>query len=135
MRVLVCGGRNYRDRTRVFAVLDEIAGISENQMLPEAGFVIIHGCAAGADSFADDWAVTNQVQIEEYPALWDDLTVPGAIVRYRRIENRKDFNVADYLQRFMPGIWEGRQEGDGECAIAFADKSGFFINAGTGFLV
>lgn len=45
MRVLVCGGRNYNDRKRVFSTLDRI-GITH----------LIQGGARGADALAKDWA-------------------------------------------------------------------------------
>ena len=60
MRVLVCGGRNYRNRDRVFQVLDSIE--------PS---VVIHGGARGADQLAGAWAKERQVSCKTYPAQWD----------------------------------------------------------------
>ena len=68
MRVLVCGGRDYWDKDRVWAVLNEVCNPAGDP-LPE-GVTIIHGGAAGADRLADGWAVHNWVTIEEYPADW-----------------------------------------------------------------
>ncbi len=48
MRVLVCGGRDYDDEARVFAVLDEIKPT-----------FIIEGGARGADSLARRWSLRN----------------------------------------------------------------------------
>jgi len=49
MRVLVCGGRDYNDSRRVFAVLDKLHS--------EAGIdAIIEGGAKGADRLAREWA-------------------------------------------------------------------------------
>jgi hypothetical protein len=69
MRVLVCGGRNYRDKERVWEILDRVCN-PENKPLPE-GVTIIHGGAWGADWLADHWAVHNLCAIEEYPANWE----------------------------------------------------------------
>lgn len=49
MRVLVCGGRNYGDKRFVHWVLDTLHA---RQKLT----LVIHGCATGADSFAEEWA-------------------------------------------------------------------------------
>jgi len=64
VRVLVCGGRNYRDRKRVFAVLDSVHDASKIAC-------IIEGGANGADQIAHDWAVERGVDWEMHPADWD----------------------------------------------------------------
>jgi len=48
MRVLVCGGRDYHNRSHVNAILSEIKPT-----------VIIEGGAKGADFLAADWARSN----------------------------------------------------------------------------
>ena len=49
MKVIVCGGRNYSDRKRVFTTLDALH--AETPIT-----VLMHGDARGADALADDWA-------------------------------------------------------------------------------
>lgn len=65
MRVLVCGGREYKDRNFLFAVLD-----SFHMARPITA--IIHGNARGADSLAGQWAHYQNppVPVEVYPADW-----------------------------------------------------------------
>lgn len=67
MRVLVCGGRDYNDHERLFAVL--------NKLNAEAGIdVIIEGGARGADRLAREWArmiAKPGVDAETYEADWD----------------------------------------------------------------
>lgn len=63
MRLIVCGGRSYLDRLRVFAVLDAIhrkRGISR----------IIQGGASGADAWAREWAKANSIRCGTYHADW-----------------------------------------------------------------
>lgn len=63
MRVLVCGGRDYKDWGKVQETLDGLMateGISE----------VISGCAKGADTMALDWALLNKVESDKYPAKW-----------------------------------------------------------------
>ena len=63
MRVLVCGGRDYRDKTRLSRVLDFVH--------KERGIgVLIHGAARGADTLAAEWARVAGVQTEAFPADW-----------------------------------------------------------------
>jgi YspA, cpYpsA-related SLOG family len=70
IRLLVCGGRDYDNKERLFGYLDEFF---ENQM--QYGFrvrVVITGYARGADKLADAWAIKRRIQPVRCPALWDD---------------------------------------------------------------
>jgi hypothetical protein len=70
-RVLVCGGRDYDDRTRFFhfmdRVLETIKGTGET---PKRDVVIIHGAARGADTLADDYARERELRVIRYLADW-----------------------------------------------------------------
>lgn len=59
LRVLVCGGRDYDDRAKVFAELDRLN--------PQ---FIIHGNARGADALAHEWAIANRRHGVACPAHW-----------------------------------------------------------------
>lgn len=65
-RVLVCGGRDYRDQATVDRVLD---GLLPSMKL------LIHGAATGADSCAQHWARTRMAEgadilVDLYPPDW-----------------------------------------------------------------
>jgi hypothetical protein len=64
-RILVCGGREFADKGRVFTVLDYYRETSGGFM------VVIHGAARGADSLAGEWATTRGIPVEAYPANWE----------------------------------------------------------------
>lgn len=64
MRVLVCGGRDFRDRDAVFRALDEIHARTPID-------TIIHGGASGADSLAAEWAHSRNVSREAYVPNWE----------------------------------------------------------------
>lgn len=71
IRVLVTGGRDYRNKERVYSALNAVDvkyGVS----------AVINGGATGADELAASWAPELS---EPYPADWDDLTQPGAVIR------------------------------------------------------
>jgi hypothetical protein len=60
MKVLVCGGRDYADRTAVILALDSLRDVT----------LIVHGGAPGADSLAGEWAKISGVEVRVYPADW-----------------------------------------------------------------
>lgn len=63
MIVLVCGGRDYANFNTVKIALDAIHaehGIS----------CIVTGCAGGADKWARNWALGNQVDVHVFAARW-----------------------------------------------------------------
>lgn len=68
-RVLVTGSRFWSDRQAVFRALDD-------QLKQADGLLtVVHGAAAGADTFAGCWAAirgheTNRVAVEPHPAEW-----------------------------------------------------------------
>lgn len=70
-RILVCGGRNYDNRTHFFRfmdrVLEAVGGTGES---PRRNVVIIHGAARGADSLANDYATERGLRVVSYPADW-----------------------------------------------------------------
>lgn len=63
MRVLVCGGREYTDRARVFHALDVL-----HARIPIT--FLIEGGQRGADTLAHEWAVSRGVPNEREPANW-----------------------------------------------------------------
>ncbi|WP_374115083.1 DUF2493 domain-containing protein [Ancylobacter mangrovi] len=69
MKVLVCGGRNYRDRNAALAALDDM-----HRQTPF--MLVIHGGASGADYLADRWAWTRRVEAMAFNADWN---VHGAV--------------------------------------------------------
>lgn len=64
--VIVCGGRDYPDRARVFAALD--LAHSKRPIT-----LIVHGGAPGADQLADEWAKERRVWRDVFAADWQTL--------------------------------------------------------------
>lgn len=62
MKILVCGGRIYWDKMKVYKVLDE----------KNPNVIIQGGCPSGADKFAYDWAYERKIEeIITVPAQWN----------------------------------------------------------------
>jgi predicted Rossmann-fold nucleotide-binding protein len=64
MRVLVCGGRNYRNWSAVAESLQRIHATTPID-------VLIHGCAKGADALAARWAYLVGVRERGFGADWE----------------------------------------------------------------
>lgn len=67
IKVLVCGGRNYDDREKVFAVLDEI----DRTRGPIRS--IVHGATSGADNLAQQWAAERKRRNRPHSKDWTSL--------------------------------------------------------------
>ena len=67
--MLVCGGRDYDNRERLFGVLDKALRAAT---LAERSFALVHGNARGADKLSHEWAAARQVNdVRVYPADWN----------------------------------------------------------------
>lgn len=88
MRVLVCGGRDYEDETRVGNVLDGIR-------YPSIG-EIIHGGAPGADTLANSYASINRLPVQIFRADWKRYGNRAGPIRNQRMldEGKPDLVVA-----------------------------------------
>lgn len=78
-RILVCGGRTYSDRAKVYTTLDALSPEPADNptlgcWLPQGVTIITGKCPTGADQIAGDWAVVNWTGLEEYPV---DHTLDG----------------------------------------------------------
>jgi hypothetical protein len=63
MKILVCGGRDYQNKVKVFEALNRI-----HTVIPITE--VIHGAAPGADSLGALWATLNNVNARPFPADW-----------------------------------------------------------------
>lgn len=91
-RVLVCGGRNYGNQSRVFEYLDAFPG---------GVTLLIHGAARGADSLARDWAIARGVPQHAYPAAWN---VHGKRAGPLRNQQMLDQGKPDIVVAFPGGV-------------------------------
>lgn len=64
MKLLVCGGRDYADKKRMYELLDDF-----HRHYPVD--ILIQGGAPGADRMAMTWAMARGVHFATVPALWD----------------------------------------------------------------
>lgn len=100
-RVLVTGGRDFKDVYRVYRTLNLInnaPGVA----------VVIHGGATGADAIAKMWAKEYGVPEEPYPADWSDLSHPDALIKTTASGRKYDARAG--LRRNQRMIDEGKPD-------------------------
>lgn len=90
MKVLVCGGRDYKDYKKLDEVLSALVGVE----------LIINGCATGADQMAQRWAFLHQVPYLNVPANWDKHGKKAGFIRNQAMLT---YNP-DYVVAFPGGV-------------------------------
>lgn len=110
MKVLVCGGRNYSNMRCVHRVLRKLDSFKTID-------TIVHGDASGADNHGKTWALANSRKTIPYPAKWDDLTTPGAVVR---VGKYGPYNVMAGFQRNLLMVTKERPD----LVVAFPGGTG-----------
>lgn len=93
IKVLVCGGRDYADREKVYACLDRAHKKSDIAML-------IHGGADGADKLAGEWAKDRDVWVQVVEAEWKKY---GPAAGPRRNQEMLDIFAPDGVVAFPGG--------------------------------
>lgn len=88
-RVLVCGGRDFKDGALVFMVLD--TAHAANPIVD-----LIHGAAPGADALAHEWAYRRRVRMRPFHADWKKHGKAAGPIRNQRMldEGRPDMVIA-----------------------------------------
>lgn len=66
MKILVCGGRDFRAMEFLDKTLDEL----QDELSPDKIEVLIHGCANGADTLAEKWAIRHGIPTVGCAADW-----------------------------------------------------------------
>jgi hypothetical protein len=88
VRILVCGSRTYSLDFVLPAILGSYADATD--------VTVIHGNAAGADAHARDWALVRGLDVESYPANWNEHGKVAGPIRNQQMldEGKPDFVLA-----------------------------------------
>lgn len=104
MRVLVTGSRKFKDIVRVFEALDDLHRGPRGPIT-----CIIHGGAKGADALGKEWAIEHNVKQRPFLAKWNDLWVPGAVIKHN-LATGKRYNVLAGFWRNQAMVDEGKPD-------------------------
>jgi hypothetical protein len=115
MKTIIAGMRDFHDYKHVMRAIKKAAllGITIDEL--------VCGMAPGVDMTGYYFAKMARIPIKEMPADWDNITVPGALVRTRKdgtqynalagpMRNEKMAQYADSLI----AIWNGVSTGTGD---------------------
>lgn len=83
MRVIVCGGRDYANRARVFDELDTIYFA-----VPLDSLMVIQGGATGADALAREWCIQRHVEYANVPADWETFGKQAGPLRNQKMVSK-----------------------------------------------
>lgn len=112
-RVIVAGGRNFRNHELLVARLNHLLKDKNKEDIQ-----IVSGTADGADVHGEWYAKEMGYKLVQYPAAWDDLTTPGAVIKTRR--DGKQYNAKAGLDRnllmaqnadALVAFWDGKSPG------------------------
>ena len=112
-KLIVAGGRTFSNPHLLQEVVTDFA----NSKGENTAVSIVTGMAKGADMFAYEFAKQNNIVTHEFPADWNNIDVPNALVRYR---NGKPYNTLAGINRnhvmgdFADGLiafWDGQSRG------------------------
>ena len=78
-RIIVAGSRSFVDYVKFQAHLTDFLMLFE--IKKEETVFITGDCPLGPDAMILDWAKEHGWKYVKFPADWDDLTVPGAIIK------------------------------------------------------
>lgn len=130
MRIIIAGGRKFQNYVLLKLSVDKF--IREKE-IPKSGITIVGGEAPGADRLGKQYAKDRNYKYKGYPALWDYLDTPGAIIKENTFGKRynamagHDRNLkmalnADWLIAF----WDGYSPGT-KSMIKIANEQGLGV--------
>ena len=108
--VVIAGCRDYNNYDKAKSYID----FCLSNIRKKNEFVIVSGCASGADAIGERYAEENGLKVEKYPADWKTY---GKSAGPRR--NKQMAEVSDYVICF----WDGKSVGT-RSMILYARKYG-----------
>ena len=112
-KLIVAVGRDFMNYELLSRTLFAMADVE----FADKHISIVSGMAGGADALGVRFAKQNGVKLYEFPAKWDDLTAPGAVIK----RNARGFYNANAgfarnhaMGRFADGLlafWDGKSRG------------------------
>ena len=83
-RIIVCGGRDFRDKQKCFSVLEEVLGRYKTDELE-----IVSGHASGADSFGEEYAKLNGIKSSVFKPEWKRYGRAAGPIRNKNTQKKK----------------------------------------------
>lgn len=116
-RVMICGSRTFKDYEMMKRTI--IHELNTRDITDrEYDIIIVQGEANGADKLGKRFAIENGYMIEQYPALWTDLTKEPCKIKINKFghkynclaglnRNKDMVEVSDLVIMFHDGVSKG----------------------------
>ena len=109
-RIVVAGCRDYDNYEEAKQYIDQcISRIRNTNKI-----IILSGCAKGADSIGERYALENGFEIERYPAEWKSYGKKAGPIRNKKMAEACDIVIC---------FWDGQSRGT-KSMISCAEKLG-----------
>lgn len=127
MKTIIAGSRNadFND------VKDAVASCPWQKEITE----VFSGEAPGADRYGEKWAREADILVVAFPAAWDDLEAPGAVITEREDGTKYNKNAGlDRNQKMadaadaLIAVWDGRIRSGTSSMIQRALKRGLRVH-------
>jgi hypothetical protein len=117
-RCIIAGGRDFEDYT----LLQEKCIKVLTSKLPHV--IIISGCASGGDKLGEVFAAYNNLEVERFPADWENLDVEPCVIKYNKYGkpynavagHNRNRQMAERAEALI-GFWDGRSKGTGDMVM------------------
>lgn len=97
MQVIICGGRNFNDKSYLFSIMDQII---ESKGIHH----VIAGGARGADTLAIEWATNRGIPYTIVHADWDQYGRRAGYLRNTWMLNMLNEQSEDFVVAFPGGV-------------------------------
>lgn len=92
MKVIIAGPRDFND----YDVVCKAVEASEFEITE-----VVSGKAKGVDTLGERWASDNNVPVQPFPAEWNNLKQPGAVVATNSWDKKYNKNAGFYRNGLM----------------------------------
>ena len=102
------------------------------EIVDKSGFEVtevVSGRCKGVDISGENWAVNSNIHVEPFPAEWDNLKQPGAVIKTRKDGSQYNASAGKYRNRQMAkyadaliAIWDGKSGGTGHMISAAREE-------------
>lgn len=103
MKVIIAGSRSFEGKRGVdivYACLNRMDELHPNIRITQ----VVSGSAPGPDTYGAAWATMHGIKVKYFPALWNVLDYPGALVPAKRPEESMD-----KLDESEKNWWRGKE--------------------------
>lgn len=119
IRLIIAGSRGFTDYPMFTkTTLSVMQSLGWDPARPAEGVVIIQGEAKGPDTMAREFAIEYGIPFESYPAAWEDIAVPGVVLKVNRLGRQYNAAAGHHRNARMAEtgthlllFWDGRSRG------------------------